>query len=175
VWDVATGKPVSPPLSHPETVRGGAFTPDRRLAITAGYDRLIRFWDCSTWELSGEPIKLPAQAMAMALSRDGLFLAVGCNSGEAFVYDVPGRRLMSPLLRHPAPLAAVRFHPDDGLLATGCADSTARLWDWSSGRQVGRRSSTRTRNARLQPDGRARHRRRRFTHVWDLPLRRGLR
>ena len=36
---------------------------------------------------------------------------------------------MSPFMRHPAPVGAICFHPDDGLVTTGCADSTARLWD----------------------------------------------
>ena len=143
VWEVASGKPASPPLPHPATIRGGVFTPDGRLAITGAYDGLIRFWDTSTWKLSGEPIKT-TQVVALALSRDGLYLAVACNSNEAFVYSVPDRRLVSSPMRHPGLLKAICFHPDGGLVASGCEDGLARLWDWLPGDRLARRSSIRT-------------------------------
>ena len=47
----------------------------------------------------------------MSLSRDGLFLAVGCNSGDAFVVDVPGRRLAGAPLRHPDATECDRVPP----------------------------------------------------------------
>jgi WD40 repeat protein len=161
-------------LSHPETIRGGVFTPDGRFAITGGYDGLVRFWDCLTWQVSGEPIKLPAQIMAMSLSRDGLFLAVGCNNSEAFVLSVPDRRLTLPPMRHPAPLNSVGFHPDDGLVVTGCADGMARLWDWSSGQQVGPPlvHQNAVNAVDFSPDGRrlVTGAEDKFARLWDLPL-----
>ncbi|WP_165227218.1 protein kinase domain-containing protein [Aquisphaera insulae] len=173
VWEVAGGKPVSPPLPHPATIRGGVFTPDGGLAITGAYDGLIRFWDTSTWKLSGEPIKT-TQVVAMALSRDGLYLAVACNSNEAFVYSVPDRRLVSSPMRHPGLLKAIGFHPDGGLVATGCEDSLARLWDWSPGKQVGppllHQNSVIA--VDFSPDGRRviTGSEDKLARIWDLPL-----
>jgi WD40 repeat protein len=173
VWEVASGKPASPPLLHPATVRGGVFTPDGRLAITGAYDGLIRFWDTSTWTPSGEPIKT-TQVVALALSRDGSYLAVACNSDEAFVYSVPDRRLVSSPMRHPGLLKAICFHPDGGLVASGCNDSLARLWDWSPGKQVG--ASLIHQNsvlaAHFSPDGRRliTGSEDKLARIWDLPV-----
>ena len=173
-WEVATGEPASPPLPHPATIRGGVFTPDGRLAITGAYDGLIRFWDTSTWRLLGEPIKT-ARVMALALSRDGLYLAVACNSDEAFVYSVPDRRLVSSPLRHAGLLKAIGFSPDGGLVATGCEDSLARVWDWSPGEQVGPPLVHQNSVIAVQfsPDGRRliSGSEDKFARIWDSPLR----
>ena len=178
VWEFATGKPASPPLPHPSTVRGGVFTPDGRLAITAAYDGLIRFWDVSAGTLSGEPVKLPGEAsreiVTLALSRDGLYLAVGCQTGEAFVFHVPDRRLVSSPMRHPKTVKTIRFHPDGGLVATGCDDSLARVWDWSSGHRLGPPlvHQNFVTGVDFSPDGRRllTGGEDKLARVWDLPL-----
>ena len=112
--------------------------------------------------------------VALALSRDGLFLAVGCNSGEAFVYSVPGRRLMSSPMHHPAPVETICFHPDDGLVATGCNDSLARLWDWLPGKQVSPPlfHQNYVVGVDFSPDGRRliTGGEDKFARIWDLPL-----
>ena len=117
---------------------------------------------------------MPAQVVALALSRDGLFLAVGCNSGEAFVYSVPGRRLVSSPMHHPAPVEAIGFHPDDGLVATGCNDSLARVWDWLPGKQVGPPlfHQNYVVGVDFSPDGRRliTGAEDKFARIWDLPL-----
>ena len=173
VWEVASGNPASPPLPHPATIRGGVFTPDGRLAITGAYDGLIRFWDTSTWKLLGEPIKT-TQVVVLALSRDGLYLAVACNSNEAFVYSVPDRRLVSSPMRHPGLLKAICFHPDGGLVASGCEDGLARLWDWLPGRQVGPPlvHQNYVLAVHFSPDGRRliTGSEDKFARIWDLPL-----
>ena len=172
VWEVASGKPASPPLPHPATIRGGVFTPDGRLAITGAYDGLIRFWDTSTWKPSGEPIKT-TQVVALALSRDGLFLAVACNSNEAFVYSVPDRRLVSSPMRHPGLLKAICFYPDGGLVATGCEDGLARLWNWLPGKEVGPPlvHQNYVIAVDFSPDGRRliTGSEDKFARIWDLP------
>jgi WD40 repeat protein/tetratricopeptide (TPR) repeat protein len=174
IWEVATGKPVSQPLRHPATVRGGVFTPDGRLAITGAYDGLIRFWDTSTGELSGQPIKVSGEATTLALSRDGLFLAVACNNGEAFVFHVPDRRLVSSPMHHPRAVGAISFHPDDGLVATGGEDSLARLWDWLSGQQVGPPlvHQNYVAGVDFSPDGRRliTGSEDKYARIWDVPL-----
>src|SRR6516164_9839104 len=47
----------------------------------------------------------------LALSRDGLFLAVGCNTGDAYVIHVPDCRLVSSPMHHPRGLGAIAIHP----------------------------------------------------------------
>ncbi len=47
-----------------------------------------------------------------------------------------GRELVSVLQGHKAPVRAVAFHPNGETLATGSGDSSVRLWDARSGREL---------------------------------------
>ena len=117
---------------------------------------------------------MPPQVNALALSRDGLFLAVASNSGETFVYSVPSRRLVSSPMHHPAPVETICFHPDDGLVATGCNDSVARVWDWLPGKQVSPPlfHQNYVVGVDFSPDGRRliTGAEDKLARVWDLPI-----
>jgi WD40 repeat protein len=137
VWDVLTRRPITPPLPHPGSIRGAVFTADGRTVITGAMDKTVRFWDAGTGEPQGQPLSLNWEVKCLAVSPDGAHLAVGCNSGEAYVFSLPDRRQVSANLYHPVEVFSIAFHPDGAMLATGCMDSGARVWDWSTGRQVG--------------------------------------
>lgn len=174
VWEVFSGKPTTPPLQHPATVRGAVFTADGRHVITGAYDGLVRYWNASTGQLDGEPIQVGREVTDIAISRTGSFLAVTCNSGEAFVYLVSDRRLASQPMRHSSYSGCIAFHPDESLLATGGNDGLACVWEWLSGQQI---SSPLVHqnyvvSVDFTPDGRrlvtGSHDRQ--ARIWDLPL-----
>src|SRR5262249_9637858 len=48
VWNVATGKPVSPALRHGADVIRAVFSPDGRSVVTASLDQTARLWDVAT-------------------------------------------------------------------------------------------------------------------------------
>ena len=77
-------------------------------------------------------------------------------------------------MRHPKTVKAICFHPDDGLVATGCDDSLARLWDWSSGQQFGPPlvHQNYVTGVDFSPDGRRllTGGEDKLARVWDLPL-----
>ena len=59
-------------------------------------------------------------------------VAVGCESGLAFVFAVPSGECVATLEGHEAAVTALAWCPDgSGLLATASADGTARLWTMS--------------------------------------------
>jgi serine/threonine protein kinase len=52
LWDVATRKPVTPPLQHRSWVFGVAFSPDGKTVLTGSRDATARLWDAAT----GQPV-----------------------------------------------------------------------------------------------------------------------
>ena len=59
VWDAATGKSLSPPFVHHESVKSSWFSPDGARVVTASSDRTAQVWDAA----SGEPA-LPRSGIA---------------------------------------------------------------------------------------------------------------
>src|SRR5580704_17585264 len=88
-WDLASGRPVAPPLVHQEGGNwSGVFLPDgRRMLVTekAGQSRL---WDVATGKPLGPPL-LAHRALAGTVSPDGRVVATGGAYGRIVLRDVP--------------------------------------------------------------------------------------
>ena len=50
VWEVESGRPISPPLKHRIDLSCAAFSPDGRLILTADQGGTARIWDVATWQ-----------------------------------------------------------------------------------------------------------------------------
>src|SRR5262249_53821449 len=52
LWDLATIRPLTPPMEHQDEIRGVAFTPDGHTLLTATENGQLRFWDSTGKALS---------------------------------------------------------------------------------------------------------------------------
>src|SRR5262249_34205291 len=91
-----------------------------------------------------------AETQAVAVSPDGRLLAVGCSCANRLAYEagarppepaylisLPDGRVQHELVGHHAYVFALAFRPDGKCLATLGAEGTIRVWDTTSGREIG--------------------------------------
>jgi WD40 repeat protein/uncharacterized caspase-like protein len=73
---------------------------------------------------------------AVALSRDGRFLAAGDQRTGLKILDLETGALVAEMKGHYAAVTAVGFSQDDRYLISGGADRTVRIWELASGREA---------------------------------------
>ncbi|MDF5732615.1 MAG: protein kinase [Rhizonema sp. PD38] len=128
-------------LQHEDDVNAIAFSPDSKYLATASLDNSARIWE---WKLkekeSGTCEILRPQhrdnVVAVAYSPKGKYLATASLDSTVQLHVVATKYMT--LLQHSAGVVDVTFSPDEKYLATASADGTARVWDTSTGKEVGR-------------------------------------
>ena len=161
IWGAA--KAENRPLPQLETgghmaiIRGIAFTPDGKQLVSAGDDKVIRVWDLTSGKtvrtMRGEiALGGPGEILAMTLSPDGKWLAVGGDfripTATEFqgsegtqpirLYDFKSGKIVVLLKGHTDVIRSLAFSPDGSKLISGSGDNTAIIWDTGvrSGAQV---------------------------------------
>jgi WD40 repeat protein len=161
VWDVASGRPITPPLPHQGKEWSADFSPDGRYVVIIGYSGgwEVRVWDAVT----GKPLILPVRytgTVATAFSPDSrrILIAGGdlkARVWTARVWDVVTGKPVAPPIGHIGHINAA-FSPDGRRLATASYDETARVWDAATGQAVSpvMKHNGRMRAVAFSPDGR---------------------
>lgn len=125
-----------------------AFSNDGRLIASGGYyDISIHVWETAT----GRQLRVLSKhgntsspyfsgVTAIALSRDGKFVAGGFKDNSVTIWDLnSGEELaeMATSIALPAmALLAIQFSPDGKYLLTAYAEGTTTLWDLSTGNKI---------------------------------------
>jgi WD40 repeat protein/tetratricopeptide (TPR) repeat protein len=142
VWEVATGRAVTPPLQHAGNLEWAQFSPDGKRVLTAGAGAggkgAARQWDAAT----GKEI-LPALTHDVwlphaAYSPDGQrIVTAGADRTARLWNSATGQPLAVPVLEHLSPVRHAAFSPDGKWLLTASGADTVcgetRLWDATTG------------------------------------------
>jgi WD40 repeat protein len=140
LWDLASGKPLGPPLPHQRGVPAAAFSPDGRVIVTGSTDGMTARsmggtalqWDRATGKPKGVPLRHRRGVEHVAFTPDGAVLVtVSQQAFAAFLWDAKGQRLGTPLW-HPQALGSMALSPDGKTILTGGHDSTVRVWQVST-------------------------------------------
>ncbi len=111
-----------------------AYSPDGRMIVGCGLDRIIRLWDADT----GREIRqLEGHAqiawMAQFLPGGDRIISVGEDATIRFWNANDGKEI-GQFLGHPGPIWCMALSPDGRWLATGGSDGAMRIWDMATGK-----------------------------------------
>jgi WD40 repeat protein len=110
------------------------FSPDGKHLAASCLDEKVRIWDA----MSGKEVAILHTENAVrtiAYSRDGLRLACGTDDQLVMVWALPGSEART-LFKGMPYAASVAFN-GDGRQLVGMCEGTARIWDTSTGAEVG--------------------------------------
>jgi WD40 repeat protein len=139
-----TPKPPEPPWSpenvfpifagHTGQVNSVSFSEGGSIAISAGDDGTVRFWDV---ESGRETLKLAGHDGAVncaVLSRDGTFALSGGADGTVRLWHAIKATCVRVLEGHKGPVKSVAIYPLGGYVYSAGADGTVRMWQMSTGK-----------------------------------------
>jgi WD40 repeat protein/serine/threonine protein kinase len=142
-------------LVHGSSVAAVAFSPDGRLAVTAGEDHMARLWEVATGQPFGPPLAHAAPVTAVAFSHDGHSLLT-LSGGMATVWSTAPAGSLRFQIHDAAGTTTAAFSPDGARLLTAAEDGSVRFWATVTGQPLGPTLAHRARvnTVAFSPDGR---------------------
>jgi WD40 repeat protein len=149
LWDLSTGKSTQPEIAHRryELVGGEekpleaevsavAFSPNGKLALSAGGDDPVRLWEVP----SGKELrsfKGHKSATAVAFSRDGKLLLSGGSDGSIKLWNAATGKCLRTWTNPEGPVVSVAFsHDSKRALSLVGGQRACTVWDVQTGNAV---------------------------------------
>ncbi|XP_051875459.1 WD repeat-containing protein 36 isoform X2 [Pristis pectinata] len=118
--------------THDGPIRGVAVDGLNQLTITAGGDKLIKFWKFKSKQLV-HTTTLDASPITILLHRDSGMLALAMDDFRIAVLDSETRKFVRRFIGHQNQINDMAFSSDGRWLITASMDCTIRTWDLPSG------------------------------------------
>jgi WD40 repeat protein len=127
LWDAATGKDLCPQPGHLVGLFRTVLSPDGKTAVTAGWDRTVRWWDTAT----GRELRdVAVLANELAVSPDSRTVLASVPEGRLRTWDLATGRETTPAdLPDGLRFGTLAFTPDGRRLVTASGPHVTVL-DW---------------------------------------------
>ena len=141
VWDLATGRAVTPPLRHDSTVTSVAFAPRGEELLTGCADGSVWLWEVPSGRrldlrVRDADVARPSHEFRALLSPDGSTLLTAGVGEAGRLWDADTGRPREADLRHAGRVHGGAFSRDGREVATVGADGFARVWEMGTGRPL---------------------------------------
>jgi WD40 repeat protein len=140
VWDVATGKPLSKPVTQTGKVESARFSTDSRRIVTAARDGKARVYDsldCRLLLTLAHRDDVNSPLLDAEFDPDGRVVVTAGMDGTVRVWDATTGKRVPPDFRHEGEVHQASFSPDgrDLLTAGHAAENDTgvlRVWNFAS-------------------------------------------
>ncbi|MBY2985685.1 caspase family protein [Rhizobium leguminosarum] len=129
-------------IGHTTYVYAVAFSPDQKLAISAGGDTFhggdntLRLWSVGTGKLLRTFRGHTDQISAVAFSPDGRSVLSGSSDTTLRLWDVSSGKEVRTFAGHTRQVTSVALSPDGRVALSGSVDDTVKLWDIETGKEI---------------------------------------
>ncbi|XP_028722882.1 WD repeat-containing protein 36 [Peromyscus leucopus] len=118
--------------AHTGSVRGVAVDGLNQLTVTAGSERLLKFWNFKSKVLI-HSLSLDSSPNMMLLHRDSGILGLALDDFSITVLDIETRKIVREFSGHQGQINDMTFSPDGRWLISAAMDCSVRTWDLPSG------------------------------------------
>jgi hypothetical protein len=136
IWDVGSGRRIRTLGDELDVILAADVSPDQRLVVMGGPQRMIRIWSVETDEKLHDLKKHTDWVTAAEFSPDGALVATADRAGGVFIWEAVSGREFLTIPAHPTAVTAVAWRGDSNMLATACEDGQIRLFEPENGSQV---------------------------------------
>lgn len=133
-WDVAKKLNWQTISLSETTIHCIYFSPTGNINAMSNTGNTFNVWNVKTNKIIATFTGHEKQVNAAAFAPKGKRWAYGDIEGKLYVWDRSGKQL--PLLGHTNSIETLAFHPNKKQLASGSRDSTVRLWNVVSGKEI---------------------------------------
>ena len=117
---------------HSDTINAVGFNHDGTLALTGGFDGMVKIWDVATGELK-QTLEGPEDIEWAAWHGKGNAVAAGSRDGTSWMWMALEGTCMQVFAGHDGDVTGGLFTGDGKHVCTGGSDGTIRIWAPRSG------------------------------------------
>lgn len=137
LWDLNTGEEIVPSMrGHSQGILTVAFSPDGMRVVSGSLDHTVRFWDVKTGMEWSKPRRSCSSVSSIAFSQDGTIMVSDADT-KVQIWDARQTEAEEANAQSIEMTQSVSFSPDGTIVAACFGDGIIRLYDSSSGVQLG--------------------------------------